>query len=84
MNSLQNDEWLGDWNDVKAVAPPLRVFVSGQGWSEKQYVLAVDAKDRMSIGFATGNSVGPFCWTFAKPIGEPTHWRQLPQPPTRA
>lgn len=75
------DDWLGGWNDVKTITPPLRDWVSGRGWSDKEYVLAVDAKGRMSIGFATTHSSVPFIWTFAKPIGEPTHWRQLPKPP---
>lgn len=76
----------GQWHDVKSITPPIRDWVSGRGWSEKHYVLAVDAKGRMSVGFATeqlvmtGCSV-PFTWTFAKPIGEPTHWMELPKPP---
>lgn len=46
------------------------------------YVLAVDARDRMSVGYARENSEG-YTWVFAKPIGEPTHWMPLPLAPKR-
>ena len=80
-NDQEQPDWVGDWNDVNTVTPPLRDWVSGRGFSEKHYVLAVDSKGRMSIGFATSYDKTHWRWTFAKPIGEPTHWRQLPNPP---
>lgn len=70
-----------EWRDVKSEKPPLRAFVSGHGYSDKPYVLAVDAKGRMSVGYAMLYSSGHLQWTFAKPIGEPTHWMHLPPPP---
>jgi hypothetical protein len=71
------------WNDLRTVPPPIQQFISGQGWQpQPPYVLAVDAKDRMSVGYARENSEG-YTWVFAKPIGEPTHWTPLPIPPIR-
>ena len=37
----------------------------------------------MSVGYAmehSGYALG-YGWTFAKPIGVPTHWMPLPEPP---
>jgi hypothetical protein len=69
------------WQPVE-IPPPIQRFVSGQGWqpAKPTYVLAVDAKGRMSVGHARHNSEG-YTWTFAKPIGVPTHWMLLPTPP---
>ena len=69
------------WRDVKSNEPPLQEWKSGQGWSEKQYVLAVDAKGRMSIAYAYRHSANTVIWTMAKPIGAVTHWMPLPEPP---
>jgi hypothetical protein len=71
-----------EWQPVEANKPPIQIFTPGQGWSEKQYVLAVDAQGRMSIGYAVKNS-GPrgYSWVFAKQIGPPTHFTFLPDPP---
>lgn len=74
------------WFDVMKDKPPMRRFVSGQGYQPTKipYVLAVDVKGRMSVGYATEHSgyQQGYRWTFAKPIGEPTHWMPLPDPPT--
>jgi hypothetical protein len=51
------------------------------GFQEKPYVLAVDAKNRMSIGYVVRYQDGRHRWTFAKPIGEVTHWQPLPKGP---
>lgn len=45
------------------------------------YVLAVDDKNRMSVGYAYRLSGGEIHWIFAKPIGHPVAWIHLPQPP---
>jgi hypothetical protein len=45
----------------------------------KPYVLAVDAKGRMSVAYRYSNH--PQAWTMAKPIGTVTHWMPLPEPP---
>jgi hypothetical protein len=65
-----------DWKPIETHPPPF-----SQGFPAKPYVLAVDAKGRMSVGFARRYSTGEIMWTFAKPIGEPTHWQDLPEPP---
>jgi hypothetical protein len=72
------------WNDLRLVPPPIQRFIPGQGGvpREKPYVLVVDARDRMSVGYAREASYG-FTWVFAKPIGEPTHWTPLPVAPRR-
>lgn len=69
------------WRPIETAPPPMQRF-SGGAWqpSEPPYVLAVDAKGRMSVGYARENSEG-YTWTFAKPIGQPTHWMKLPEPP---
>lgn len=76
----------GEWHPVETV-PPLRRFISGQGWTprDKPYVLVVDAKGRMSVGYAMAHAGEKFGyrWIFAKPIGIPTHWMPLPEPPAR-
>lgn len=69
---------LSQWISVKDRLPPLRVHGSRQ---PAPYVLACDAKGRMSVGYAAEHSSGHI-WTFAKPIGEPTHWQPLPDRPT--
>lgn len=73
------------WRSIES-APPTRKFISGQGWvpKDKPYVLAVDVKGRMSVGYTHQASTGETCWTFAKPIGRPTHWMPLPEPPSEA
>ncbi len=63
------------WIDVNHQAPPIAAY------REKPYVLAVDAKGRMSIGYALPHSTAGFYWVFAKPIGTVTHWMKLPEPP---
>ncbi len=70
------------WINTLKEKPPIQRFVSGQGWQpfKPPYVLAVDVKGRMSVGYARENS-GGHTWIFAKPIGEPTHWQHLPEPP---
>ena len=70
------------WIDTRAQKPPMQRFVSGQGLQPPKppYVLAVDVKGRMSVGYARENSEG-YTWVFAKPIGEPTHFQPLPEPP---
>lgn len=47
------------------------------------YVLACDAKGRMSVAYADKHSVG-YVWVMAKPIGAVTHWMPLPDPPEEA
>lgn len=78
---------MAEWNDCMEQKPPMRQFISGQGWQPAKlpYVLAVDGKDRMSVGYATkyADPSRGYHWTFAKPIGEPTHWMPLPDPPSR-
>lgn len=73
-----------EWSDVMTHKPPLQRFVSGQGWQPAlaPYVLAVDVKGRMSVGYAIAYDAGGYHWAFAKPIGEPTHWMPLPDPPS--
>lgn len=70
-----------DWIDVMKEKPPMQRFISGQGWvpRAKPYVLAVDVKGRTSVGYAVKNATG-YDWTFAKPIGEPTHWMHIVLP----
>lgn len=72
---------MDNWTPI-GTTPPIQRFISGQGWqpSEPPYVLAVDAKGRMSVGYAREHSTG-FMWVFAKPIGQPTHWMELPPLP---
>ena len=43
----------------------------------KHYILAVDLRGRMSVGYVWENGT----WTFAKPIGEPRYWMELPDRP---
>jgi hypothetical protein len=63
------------WNPVSDMPP-----VSARN-GDKPYVLAVDTKGRMSVGYCWIASRGEVCWTFAKPIGEVTHWMPLPEAP---
>lgn len=72
---------MSDWQPIKTTEPPIQTFVVGQGWSEKPYVLVVDAKGRMAVAYFHRYSTGELGMTSAKPIGEPTHWMQLPEPP---
>jgi hypothetical protein len=67
------------WVSVEDRKPPINSVNKPQ-----PYVLAIDAKDRMSVGYARLYSTGELWWTFAKPIGEPTHWMPLPNPPARS
>lgn len=69
---------LESWNDADVTAPPI-----GSLRGEKPYVLAVDSRGRMSIGYAQTHSCG-HVWVFAKPIGSPTHWMHLPPMPAKA
>ena len=68
------------WNAIATVPPPIQTFKDG-AWSEKPYVLAVDAKGRMAVVYFHRYSTGELGMTSAKPIGEPTHWMPLPIPP---
>lgn len=43
---------------------------------DKLYILACDSKGRMAIGYFMYN-----IFRTAKPIGQPTHWMTLPEPP---
>jgi hypothetical protein len=66
-----------EWRSVGASEPPIR-----SQENPKPYVLAVDAKRRMSVGYVFDKySEGGLWWVFAKPIGTPTHWMPLPDPP---
>jgi hypothetical protein len=53
-------------------------------WEDPRYVLAVDAKGRMSVGYYVEHSSGKPWWTFAKAISDPTHWQPLPAAPEAA
>lgn len=64
------------WIHVTDRPPPISAL------REKRYVLAVDIQSRMSVGYASQRSYG-IGWTFAKPIGAPTHWMPLPESPHR-
>jgi hypothetical protein len=68
---------MSEWKPVWVVMPPINTAKN-----PKPYVLAVDNKGRMSVGYAYRVSTGELSWTFAKPIGTPTHWMPLPDPPT--
>lgn len=76
------------WIDPMVEKPPMRRFVSGQGWQPAKlpYVLAVDIKGRMSVGYASEHSGYDrgYSWTFAKPIGEVVRWMHLPSLPKMA
>ena len=63
-----------------SVTPPL--CETGRFQNDKPYVLAIDTKNRMSVGYCWKASKGEICWTFAKAIGEVTHWMPLPPPPS--
>lgn len=68
-----------NWIDVNECIP--LSITNPADWYRKPsfYVLAVDIKDRMSVGYRIHDGR----WIFAKPIGEPTHWMPLPKPPVR-
>lgn len=68
-----------EWRSLKMTEPPVAITFNDK---PKPYVLAIDSKDRMSVGWAYRYSTGKLGWTFAKPIGQPTHWMPLPTPPT--
>jgi len=72
-----------EWRDPMDEKPPIQQFISGQGWTPKAYVLAVDVKGRVSVGYATQNRSGGYRWAFAKPIGEPVLWMPLPPLPVK-
>ena len=67
-----------NWNDVSNIKPPI-----SPNYREKRYVLAVDEKNRMSVGYCMCQPSGYLHWTFSKPIGRPTHWMPLPEVPKR-
>ncbi len=68
------------WRNIETDPPVLtELTVAIRG---KPYVLAVDAKGRMSVGYPYRHSTGEVGWVFAKPIGEPTHWMPLPEAPS--
>lgn len=67
------------WFDVTKKLP--KMVEIGADYQSKPYVLAVDCKGRMSIGYLRKYSSDNLRWTFAKPIGEVTHWMPLPEPP---
>lgn len=69
-----------NWISVTDEEPPITCRPA----RSKPYVLAVDAKNRMSVGYALEHSTAGYIWVFAKPIGEPTHWMPLPAPPHKA
>lgn len=69
---------MNEWFPVTTL-PPLATI--GGDLKDKPYVLAVDQKGRMSIGYLIKYSSDNLRWTFAKPIGDPTHWMPLPAPP---
>jgi hypothetical protein len=68
------------WKSIEDQLPPINEVPVGHN---RKYVLAIDAKDRMSVGYAYRYSTGELGWTFAKAIGIPTHWTELPPPPVR-
>lgn len=57
----------------------------GDQWTKSAplYVLAVDGKGRMSVGYCIAGYYkdGGAHWVFAKAIGAPTHWMPLPEVP---
>jgi len=68
---------LADWISIDDRLPECR-----EAWETakaKPYVLAVDAKGRMTVAYRSGQH--PQQWTMAKPIGTVTHWMPLPEPP---
>lgn len=69
-----------NWISVKDRLPDLHRFVSGHGWGAKTYVLGVDGKGRMGVGFYTDSGR----WTCARAMGDPTHWQSLPDAPAAA
>jgi len=73
---MKNSEWISV-ND----GYPLSLMDVGRK-NDIPYVLAVDSKNRMSVGYIDRlYSNGTPQWVFTKPIGKPTHWMHLPRPP---
>lgn len=68
------------WRDITKEGPPSGSFDD----EVRNYCLAIDAKGRASVGYATKYSTGEIFWRFAKPIGEVTHWMPLPEAPAKA
>jgi len=65
---------MNDWQPIES-APK-------SNCREKLYILAVDSKGRMSIGYLLKYSDEKIIqFASAKPIGRPTHWMHLPEPP---
>lgn len=71
---------MSEWIKVTEKIPPISKVYGGKN---APYVLAIDEKDRMSVGYAMQYGDGRLMWTFAKPISEPTHWMPLPAAPKR-
>ena len=69
------------WVSVKERLPEKVAATYGDLRDKSRYVLAVDAKGRMSIGYALRYASGDVHWIFAKQIGEVTHWMPLPAEP---
>lgn len=69
-----------DWINAATQPPPVK-DIGEILRGTKPYVLAVDAKGRMSVGYPYKYSTGELGWVFAKPIGAVTHWMPLPEPP---
>lgn len=66
-----------EWQSVESAEPPIR-----SKENPKPYVLAVDAKGRQSVAYIFSKyDEGGYWWVSAKPIGTPTHWMPLPDPP---
>ena len=65
-----------EWISVKDKLPKATT-----NYKNKLYVLLVDAKGRMSVGYRLHYDSGETMFITAKPIGEVTHWMPLPEPP---
>lgn len=68
------------WTALTAQEPEARDLT--EDVRNKHYLLAVDAKGRMSVGYCYRYQTGELGWVFAKPIGAVTHWMQLPDAPS--
>lgn len=62
------------WRPIES-APILKTY------KDKPYVLAVDAKERMAVGYFHEYSTGERGFTSAKPISNPVKWMPLPTAP---
>ena len=67
------------WRDITSTPPPATEWKP----ANREYLLVVDAKGRMSIAYCYNSSTGEIGWTMAKPIGAVTHWMPLPPPPMK-